>query len=498
MGAVTSTPPTAGPTPAGTTSDERTGTDPSSPAASTPLADAGLPLGALDGRYRRSVVPLVEHLSEAALNRERVRVEVEWVIHLTEQGAVPGARPLTEDEKATLRGIVTGFGPADVKELAELERRTVHDVKAVEYYLKRRMTGGLADLSELVHFCCTSEDVNNLSYALMVRGAVTQVWVPGARALVDDVSALARQLRDVPMLARTHGQPATPTTLGKELAVLAYRLRRQLERVQSAEFLGKINGATGTYAAHLAAVPTTDWVAVSRTFVESLGLRWNPLTTQIESHDWQAELYADVARFNRVLHNLCTDVWTYISLGYFTQVLDSEGQGATGSSTMPHKVNPIRFENAEANLEVSCALFDVLASTLVTSRLQRDLTDSSMQRNIGSAFGHSLVALDNVRRGLAGLAPAPETMAADLDANWEVLGEAVQSAMRAAGIAGTPGMESPYERLKELTRGRRVDAAAMRELIAGLGLPNDVEARLAQLTPATYTGLAARLVDYLP
>ncbi len=464
---------------------------------STPLADAGLPLGALDGRYRRSVAPLVDHLSEAALNRERVRVEVEWLIHLTERGAVPGARQLTEGEKASLRAVVTDFGPGDVDELATLERQTVHDVKAVEYYLKRRMTGELADLAELVHFCCTSEDINNLAYALMVRGAVRGVWLPAAIALVDDVTTLAVDLREVPMLARTHGQPATPTTLGKELAVLAHRLRRQLVRISSAEYLGKINGATGTFAAHLAAVPGTDWVEVSRTFVERLGLTWNPLTTQIESHDWQAELYADVARFNRVLHNLCTDVWTYISLGYFTQVLDSEGKGATGSSTMPHKVNPIRFENAEANLEVSCALLDVLGSTLVTSRLQRDLTDSSMQRNIGTAFGHSLVALDNVRRGLAGLAAAPDAMAADLDANWEVLGEAVQSAMRAAGIAGTPGMDAPYERLKELTRGRRVDGPAMREFIDGLGLPADVRERLVALTPATYTGCASQLVDYL-
>ena len=460
----------------------------------TPLADAGLALGALDGRYRPTVAPLVEHLSEAALNRERVRVEIEWLIHLTTVGAVPGARALTANEQAALRGVVAGFGPGDVAELATIERETVHDVKAVEYYLKRRMTGSLADLTELVHFCCTSEDVNNLSYALMVRGAVGEVWLPAATALVDDVAALALELREVPMLARTHGQPATPTTLGKELAVLAHRLRRQLARVAAAEYLGKANGATGTYGAHVAAVPTTDWVAVSRSFVQGLGLTFNPLTTQIESHDWQAELYADLARFNRVLHNLCTDVWTYISLGYFVQV---RGQGSVGSSTMPHKVNPIRFENAEANLEVSSALLDVLASTLVTSRLQRDLTDSSMQRNIGTAFGHSLVAVDNVRRGLAGLDAAPAAMERDLEANWEVLGEAVQSAMRAAGIAGVPGMDEPYERLKELTRGRRVDGPGMRTFVAGLGLPTDVEARLAAMTPATYTGLASRLVDEL-
>jgi len=463
------------------------------PTSATPLADAGLALGALDGRYRAAVAPLVEHLSEGALNRERVRVEVEWLVHLAATGAVPGARALTGAEVAALRAVVEGFGAGDVRELAEIERETVHDVKAVEYYLKRRMSGPLGDLSELVHFCCTSEDVNNLAYALMVRGAVREVWLPAATALADQVAALAALLRDVPMLARTHGQPATPTTLGKELAVLAHRLRRQLRRIDAAEYLGKANGATGTYGAHLAAVPGTDWVEVSRSFVEGLGLTWNPLTTQIEPHDWQAELYADVARFNRVLHNLCTDVWTYISLGYFVQV---RGHGTVGSSTMPHKVNPIRFENAEANLEISSGLLDVLGSTLVTSRLQRDLTDSSTQRNIGTAFGHSLLAVDNVRRGLAGLDAAPAVMAADLDANWEVLGEAVQSAMRAAGIAGAPGMDQPYERLKELTRGRRVDAPALHAFVDGLGLPDDVRQRLAELTPATYTGAASRLVDH--
>ena len=463
---------------------------------STPLADAGIALGALDGRYRPVVAPLVEHLSEAALNRERVRVEVEWLLHLTSNSVVPGAPAPTEADATALRAIADDFGPADVAELAEIESETAHDVKAVEYYLKRRLGGtGLAGASELVHFCCTSEDVNNLAYALMVRGAVRQVWLPAATGLVDQLAALAVAQRDQPMLARTHGQPATPTTLGKELAVLAHRLRRQLRRIDAAEYLGKLNGATGTFGAHVTAVPGADWVTVSREFVTGLGLTWNPLTTQIESHDWQAELYSDVARFNRVLHNACTDMWTYISLGYFVQCLGAHG--STGSSTMPHKVNPIRFENAEANLELSCGLFDVLASTLVTSRMQRDLTDSSMQRNIGTAFGHSLLAIDNVSRGVAGLDVDPTALARDLEANWEVLGEPVQSAMRAAGVAGATGMEDPYERLKDLTRGRRVDGDAMRAFIAGLGLPADVEARLTALSPATYTGLASSLVDYL-
>jgi adenylosuccinate lyase len=467
------------------------------------LADASPPiaLGALDGRYRTAVAPLVDHLSEAALNRARVHVEVEWLIHLTNGHVVPNVRTLSTREQVALRAIVEGFGVDDVAELGQIERETVHDVKAIEYYLKRRLAAiagddspGLAGISELVHFACTSEDINNLSYALMVKGAVGQVWLPRATALVDAVAGMARDLRDVPLLAHTHGQPATPTTMGKELAVLAFRLRRQLARIGRAEYLGKLNGATGTYGAHVAAVPDADWPAISRAFVESLGLQWNPLTTQIESHDWQAELYSDVARFNRILHNLCTDVWTYISMGYFAQV---RGQGSVGSSTMPHKVNPIRFENAEANLEVSNALFDVLAATLVQSRLQRDLTDSSMQRNIGTAFGHSLVAIDNAGRGLAGLDAVPAAMAADLEVNWEVLGEPIQSAMRALSAQGTPGMENPYERLKELTRGHRINGVDLREFVTTLGLPREIEKRFLEMTPQTYIGLAPELVDYL-
>ncbi|MGB2700317.1 MAG: adenylosuccinate lyase [Candidatus Phosphoribacter baldrii] len=457
-------------------------------------------LGALDGRYRGSVAPLVDHLSEAALNRERVRVEIEWLIHLTSYAVVPGTRSLTAAEQASLRAIVTDFGPADIAALATIERVTVHDVKAVEYFLKERLAAIAparedAGLGELIHFACTSEDINNLAYALMVKGAVEQVWLPRATELADQLAAMAREHAATPMLAHTHGQPATPTTLGKELAVLAFRLRRQLDRVGRAAYLGKLNGATGTYGAHLAAVPDHDWEATSRAFVENLGLQWNPLTTQIESHDWQAELYADVARFNRILHGLAQDMWTYISMGYFAQV---RGQGTVGSSTMPHKVNPIRFENAEANLEVSCALLDVLANTLVESRMQRDLTDSSMQRNIGTAFGHSLLAIDNVCRGLAGLDAVPERMAQDLDGNWEVLAEPIQSAMRALAARGVPGMDNPYERLKELTRGRRIGAAELREFVVGLGLPPEVQERLVALTPASYTGLAERLVRHLP
>ncbi|WP_369370220.1 adenylosuccinate lyase [Promicromonospora sp. Populi] len=483
----------------------------SAAAARVTLADVSpaIALGPLDGRYRKSVAPLVDHLSEAALNRERIHVEVEWLITLCngapgiEAPVVPGAPTLSPQEVDYLRAIPATFGAAEIAELAEIERETVHDVKAVEYFIKRRIAAApealgstsLPAASELVHFACTSEDINNLSYALMVRGAVRAVWLPAATAVVDQLAGMAREHAAAPLLSRTHGQPATPSTLGKELAVLAHRLRRQLRRVDGAEYLGKLNGATGTYGAHTVAVPSADWPAVSKAFVEGLGLDWNPLTTQIESHDWQAEVYADVARFNRILHNLATDVWTYISLGFFTQI---PVEGATGSSTMPHKVNPIRFENAEANLEISCALLDTLSATLVTSRLQRDLTDSTTQRNIGPAFGHSLLAIDNVSRGLDRLAVNETLLREDLDANWEVLGEPVQSAMRAASVAGVPGMENPYERLKDLTRGQRVDGVRMREFVAGLGLPDDVAARLAALTPATYTGLAEQLVhDYL-
>ncbi|BAG28687.1 adenylosuccinate lyase [Kocuria rhizophila DC2201] len=450
-------------------------------------------LGPLDGRYRPQASALVDHLSEAALNRERVHVEVEWFIHLCERRALPGLDPLTAEQQAGLRALVTGFDAASVAELAELEAVTVHDVKAVEYFIARRMPElGLEHLTPLVHFACTSEDINNLAYALGIKDAVQNVWLPSARGLVAAVSTMAREAKATPMLSHTHGQPATPTTLGKELAVFAHRLDRQLQRVAGTEFLGKLNGATGTFAAHTAAAPDTDWPAVSRTFVTGLGLTWNPLTTQIESHDWQAELYADVSRFNRILHNLCTDVWSYISIGYFQQI---PVEGATGSSTMPHKVNPIRFENAEANAEISCSLLDTLAATLVTSRWQRDLTDSSSQRNIGVAFGHSLLAISNVVKGLERLDVAEATLAEDLDGNWEVLGEAVQTAMRAEAIAGREGMDNPYERLKDLTRGHRVDADRMREFIAGLGLSEQTAQRLSALTPGGYTGLAEELVD---
>ncbi|MDO5618661.1 adenylosuccinate lyase [Kocuria sp.] len=452
-------------------------------------------LGALDGRYRPAVADLVDHLSEAALNRNRIHVEVEWFIHLCRHDVLPGLPSLTSEQVDGLRRIVTDFDAAAISELSQIEAVTVHDVKAVEYFIGRRLAAlGLEELKPLVHFACTSEDINNLAYAVGIRDAIVDVWLPAARDLIEQIATMARNSAQVPMLSRTHGQPATPTTLGKELAVFAHRLSRQVNRVAATEFLGKINGATGTYAAHSVAAPQADWQLISREFVTGLGLSWNPLTTQIESHDWQAELYADMARFNRILHNLCTDVWSYISIGFFRQVPVA---GATGSSTMPHKVNPIRFENAEANLEISCSLLDTLGATLVTSRWQRDLTDSSSQRNIGTACGHSLLAISNVAKGLERLDVADDVMAADLEANWEVLGEAIQTVMRAEALAGIPGMDDPYERLKDLTRGHRVDRARMQEFVAELGLSAPAEQRLSALSPASYTGLASALVDHL-
>ena len=459
------------------------------------LSESTLALGSLDGRYRSAVAGLIDHLSEAALNRNRIHVEVEWFIYLCENSVLPGLKPLTDEQKSGLRAIVTDFNTDSVTELAEIEAVTVHDVKAVEYYIGRRLEAlGLEHLKALVHFACTSEDINNLSYALGIRDAIQDVWLPAAWDLVNQLSEMAEADRETPMLSRTHGQPATPSTLGKEIAVFAYRLARQLRRIQNTEYLGKITGATGTYAAHLAAAPAVDWQSISRGFVEGLGLSWNPLTTQIENHDWQAELYSDIARFNQILHNLCTDIWSYISIRFFQQI---PVEGATGSSTMPHKINPIRFENAEANLEISNGLLNTLASTLVQSRWQRDLTDSSSQRNIGTAIGHSLLAISNVSKGLERLDTAVDVIAADLDENWEVLGEAVQTVMRAEAIAGVEGMDNPYERLKDLTRGHRVDGERMSEFVKSLGLSADAEERLLNLTPQTYTGLADQLVDWV-
>ena len=449
------------------------------------------PLSPLDGRYRSAVSDLGIHLSEAGLNRARIHVEIEWLIHLANRDLLGAGKPLSDKEIATLRAVVTNFSDADVAELAATEATTKHDVKAVEYFIRARLSKlGREDLLELTHFACTSEDINNLSYAVTVRDAVNQVWLPKVEGLLAKLREMSAKHAGVAMLSRTHGQPATPTTMGKELAVFIHRLERQVKRVEATEYLGKFSGATGTFSAHVVAAPQVDWLQESQDFVTSLGLTWNPLTTQIESHDWQAELYAAVALFNRILHNLCTDVWTYISLNYFKQI---PAPGATGSSTMPHKVNPIRFENAESNLELSNAVLESLAATLVTSRLQRDLTDSSSQRNIGLGFGHSVLALDNVTRGLGELELNEGVLVADLLDNWEVLGEAIQTVIRAEVAAGRSSIANPYELLKELTRGKRIGGEDLIAFVNGLEIGQDAKDRLLQLKPQTYIGLAQSL-----
>ncbi len=452
------------------------------------------PLSPLDGRYRAVVAPLADHLSEAGLNRARVEVEVEWLLALTDRSLF-GTSPLADADKERLRALYRDFGQAEIDGLAEREAVTRHDVKAVEYLVRDRLSSlGLDHIAELTHFACTSEDVNSLAYALTVQRAVEEVWLPALRQVIGRLDELARAHRGAPMLSRTHGQPATPTTMGKELAVFAWRLRRVERQLEASEYLGKFSGATGTWSAHLAADPDADWPALARAFVESLGLGFNTLTTQIESHDWQVELFDRARHAGGILHNLATDMWTYISLGYFSQIPVA---GATGSSTMPHKINPIRFENAEANLEISGGLFSTLAATLVTSRLQRDLTDSTTQRNIGVAFGHSLLAIDNLRRGLGEIALAQDVLDADLDANWEVLGEAIQTVIRAEVVAGRSTIADPYALLKELTRGKRVGGAELAAFIDRLEIGDAAKQRLLALTPGGYTGIASGLVDRL-
>lgn len=471
-------------------------------------------LSPLDGRYRPETAPLAKHLSEEALNKYRLHVEVEWLIYFA---SLLGTRaPLTDTEQQLLRDIPAGFDANMRTRLAEFEAETRHDVKAVEYFLGEQMRAHadttLPTWVQAVHIFATSEDVNNLAHALGVRDAVQQVWIPAAQALVDELRVMADSLAALPMLARTHGQPATPTTLGKELAVFAHRLDTALGCVRGAHYYGKFNGATGTFSAHVLTLPDIDWPEVSRTFVEGLGLTWNPLTTQIESHDWQVRLFADITHFNRIAHNLATDMWQYISLDLFGQKL--EGHGSTGSSTMPHKVNPIRFENAEANLELSNAVLESLRDTLSTSRQQRDLTDSSSQRNVGVGFGYSLLALINLVRGLKTVEANKVALAADLDAHPEVIAEAIQQALRLGelaaaeadtGPASTPDAESadaadgPYEKLKNATRGKHVTLQDLHDLVASLTdeeMPPTLKDALLNLTPATYIGLAETMVDY--
>jgi adenylosuccinate lyase len=449
------------------------------------------PLSPLDGRYRAAVSDLGFHLSEAGLNRARIAVEIEWLIQLANRNLLETNSPIDEGQQAALRAIVTNFSDQDVATLAETEATTKHDVKAVEYFIRGKLEQlGLGHLAELTHFACTSEDINNLSYAITVRDAMTQVWLPRVETLMNKLRELSAHYAGDAMLSHTHGQPATPSTMGKEFAVFVHRLERQIRRIQNADYLGKFSGATGTFSAHVVAAPNVDWLKESQDFVTHLGLTWNPLTTQIESHDWQAELYSAVAHFNRILHNLCTDIWTYISMGYFKQIPVA---GATGSSTMPHKINPIRFENAESNLELSNAILDSLGATLVTSRLQRDLTDSSSQRNIGLGLGHSLLAIDNVTRGLHEIDLSKVALDGDLSDNWEVLGEAIQTVIRAEVAAGRSNISDPYKLLKDLTRGKRLSGEDLVTFVNGLEIGDEAKERLLLLKPHTYVGLAEQI-----
>jgi adenylosuccinate lyase len=440
----------------------------------------------LDGRYAGKTAALRPVLSEFGLIRARVRVEIEWLLALAAEPGIAELPAFAPAQERALRAVADGFGLDDALAVKAIEARTNHDVKAVEYFLKQRLgrDAALAPALEFIHFACTSEDINNLAYALMLTQARADVMLPALDAVIARLEALAHAHADLAMLARTHGQTASPTTLGKEMANVVARLRRQRGQLAQVELLGKINGAVGNFNAHHVAYPQVDWPTLARRLVESLGLTLNPFTTQIEPHDCIAELCDAQRRANTILVDLCRDVWGYISLGYFRQTVKA---GEVGSSTMPHKVNPIDFENAEGNLGIANALLGHFSEKLPISRWQRDLTDSTVLRALGSAFGHTLIALDALGRGLDKLSVDPARLAADLDGAWEVLAEAVQTVMRRHGLP------EPYEQLKAFTRGRAIDARTLHEFIAGLDLPADERGRLLALTPAGYTGLAATL-----
>ncbi len=391
--------------------------------------------------------------------------------------------PLSEHANKVLNGIVGNFSTEDAQRVKNIERTTNHDVKAVEYFLKEKISGNqeLEAVSEFIHFACTSEDINNLSHALMLREGRGQMLIPQMDELIKVIRHLAHEHADKPMLSRTHGQPASPTTLGKEMANVVYRLQRQRDQAAGVAMMGKINGAVGNYNAHLSAYPDFDWPTFAKEFIESLGLTWNPYTIQIEPHDYMAELFDAVSRFNNIVIDFCRDIWSYISIGYFKQRTIA---GEVGSSTMPHKVNPIDFENGEGNLGIANALFDHLALKLPLSRWQRDLTDSTVLRNMGVGFAYTSIALQSVMRGISKLEANSERLAADLDDNWEVLAEPIQTVMRRYGI------EKPYEKLKELTRGQRIGPEELRAFVAGLDMPEAAKEELSKLTPASYIGNA--------
>ena len=443
-------------------------------------------LSPVDGRYATRCAELRGIFSEAGLVRARVRVEAAWLQALAACPGIEELRGLAAADVAAVAQVAAEFGDEDAAAVKAIERETNHDVKAVEYYIKGRLANHPAwkPRLEFVHFACTSEDINNLAYALMCLDARERVLLPRLEGLAATLRAMAHAHADDAMMSRTHGQPATPTTLGKEVAVFVHRLRRCIEQLRAVRILGKANGAVGNYNAHLSAYPDVDWPALSRRLVEGLGLQWNPYTTQIEPHDWTAEYCDALARANTVLIDLCRDFWGYISVGCFRQKVVA---GEVGSSTMPHKVNPIDFENAEGNFGVANALLRFMAEKLPVSRWQRDLTDSTVQRNVGVALAHTDLAIQSVSRGLARLEVDREHLAAELDANWELLAEPIQTVMRRHAVP------EAYEQLKALTRGRRLDAAALAAFIDGLAIPDEEKSRLRALSPATYLGLAARL-----
>ncbi|AWK42524.1 MULTISPECIES: adenylosuccinate lyase [Photorhabdus] len=444
----------------------------------------------IDGRYGDKVSVLRTIFSEFGLLKFRVQVEVRWLQKLAECAEIKEVPAFDTDANAYLNEIIANFNEQDAMRIKTIERTTNHDVKAVEYFLKEKVAHipALHQVSEFIHFACTSEDINNLAYALMLQTAREEVLLPQWRQMIDTIKKMASEYRDLPLLSRTHGQPATPSTVGKEFANVAHRMERQYRQLEQVEILGKINGAVGNYNAHIAAYPQVDWHQFSETFVTSLGIKWNPYTTQIEPHDYIAELFDTIARFNTILIDFDRDIWGYIALNHFKQKTVA---GEIGSSTMPHKVNPIDFENSEGNLGLANAVFGHLASKLPISRWQRDLTDSTVLRNLGVGLGYALIAYQSTMKGLNKLEVNEQHLLDELDKNWEVLAEPIQTVMRRYGI------EKPYEKLKELTRGKRVNGEGMKTFIDGLDLPEEEKIRLKAMTPANYIGRAITLVDEL-
>ena len=444
----------------------------------------------VDGRYGDKVSALRTIFSEFGLLKFRVQVEVRWLQKLAACAEIKEVPAFDADANAFLDQIVANFDVNDAQRIKDIEKTTNHDVKAVEYFLKEKVAAipALHAVSEFIHFACTSEDINNLSHALMLQTARQDVVLPYWKQIIDAVKGLAHKYRDIPLLSRTHGQPATPSTIGKELANVAYRMDRQFKQLQNVEILGKINGAVGNYNAHIVAYPEVNWHQFSEEFVTSLGVTWSPYTTQIEPHDYIAELFDCVARFNTILIDFDRDIWGYIALNHFKQRTIA---GEIGSSTMPHKVNPIDFENSEGNLGLSNAVLQHLASKLPVSRWQRDLTDSTVLRNLGVGLGYALIAYQATMKGVSKLEVNEANLANELDHNWEVLAEPIQTVMRRYGI------EKPYEKLKELTRGKRVDAAGMQAFIDSLELPEEEKIRLKAMTPGNYIGRATTMVDEL-